>query len=295
MKKIKREGTFTEPLNFKIDYWLQKTKPLGTIIFFILLALLLLLVSSLLKKFQLDFSSLDGTIIAFFGVFTGAVISGVISYLLQRRELHVKTMIEKKEEIYDKVYDELMKLKTFTKLIPYPDLINLFPIMDEPESWRFEKWSMIRECNRYLTVPLWIKKPLDKLYRDLSSYLSKKETAIDACKLIIEELKHENPSLQWPTEKKPISITLKSILLADKDFYSKNVEHFFKIDDRDKLQSNINEYWEIIVTKVNNSREIQEFQAYYENMLVEINWLIDVFRKIITFINIKYENHTKVI
>ena len=284
-----KKNTFVEPFPFQFDYWIHKNIPIVSN----LIVPILFLLPSLV--FILNVPSANNTTIAFFGIFTGAIISGVISYLLQQKELHAKSLIDKKEKVYEIIYRELLALKKNTKVNPYPISLNLGAHENWPQCWNFIEWSKIIQDHRYIEVPEWFRLSLDKLYDDLSEYYDRKYKASVACGAKIKEFQSKYPHLGWPTSDQSFPHILSSALLNDKDVFSSMVKNFLQIQNVQASDDSVDQIWNIILSEIPSIQEVKDFNLYYLNMIVEINWLCDKQRKIIELINIKFENQKKYI
>lgn len=110
---------------------------------------------------------------AWVGVIYGSLISGTLTYLgaerVKVREVSKNAMKERKESIYEPLYEDLLKLRNDLKFHPYP-----IHIENDRHSKdyliNFKEWDKIKNDARYLSLPPDLIVHFNNLIKDFELY-----------------------------------------------------------------------------------------------------------------------------
>jgi hypothetical protein len=104
------------------------------------------------------------------GAVVGAVIALYGSIYVSRREIRTQAVINKRDDVYIPIYDELLELRK--------DLADRYCLNDiltddkwkNPQLPKFIIWSYIKQDSRNLQTPVMLRKELDKFVRIIEKY-----------------------------------------------------------------------------------------------------------------------------
>mgnify|MGYP001111258557 CR=1 FL=1 len=289
-----------------INWFIRLKIPIITIV---ILLLIYLLIVRLLPTLNVQFSTINNilnnsSVIGLLGVLIGSVLSLVGTFLLHSHQFKIKGIITRKNVIYSPLYDELTKFYSELRKINYPQKIITKQIDLELLRYQetvpcFTAWNRIMSDVRGIEVPLHIKKYFNKLISKSENYMS----CIDEAYIEIEAklknvLLHEekNQFFEERLERNRYSIQqriMTDILLNDSTFDSSLSSIFFHGDEDLKNQMTAEIKQLLIESKslasvLRIKKEYEDLKEYTADLTLGI-------AKVINFIQIRYENKSRLI
>ncbi|MEK3891810.1 hypothetical protein MKZ04_05115 [Bacillus sp. FSL W7-1354] len=273
------------------------------------LLLIYLLIVRLLPTLHVQFSSINNilnnsSVIGLLGVLIGSVLSLVGTFLLNSHQVKIKGIIKRKNVIYSPLYDELTKFYSELRKINYPQKIITKQIDLELLRYQetvpcFTAWNRIMSDVRGIEVPLHIKKYFNKLISKSNNYMF----CIDEAYIEIEAklknvLLHEekNQFFEGRLERNRNSIQqriMTDILLNDSTFDS-SLSPIFFLGDEDLKNQMMGEIKQILIESkslasvLRIKKEYEDLKEYTADLTLGI-------AKVINFIQIRYENKSRLI
>ncbi|MCY9263999.1 hypothetical protein [Bacillus haynesii] len=289
-----------------INWFIRLKLPIITIV---TLLLIYLLIVRLLPTLHVQFSSINNilnnsSVIGLLGVLIGSVLSLVGTFLLNSHQVKIKGIITRKNVIYSPLYDELTKFYSELRKINYPQKIITRQIDLELLRYQetvpcFTAWNRIMSDVRGIEVPLHIKKYFNKLISKSKNYMF----CIDQAYIEIEAklknvLLHEekNQFFEERLERNRNSIQqriMTDILLNDSTFDS-SLSSIFFLGDEDLKNQMMREIKQILIESkslasvLRIKKEYEDLKEYTADLTLGI-------AKVINFIQIRYENKSRLI
>ncbi|MDP1715562.1 MAG: hypothetical protein Q8L41_12530 [Anaerolineales bacterium] len=242
------------------------------------------------------FPEFGSTAAGFIGVFVGAGISALVSIALQSDQFKAQALRSKKERIYRPLYEELVALATALQENPYPWQIGFRLIHDEDisESYpSFSIWSEISSDGRRIDVPDWLTKAFDSFLKELSEY----NDSYDKCSEFVE-LALCNNLIQQGFIKEAKGFSAFSGVLRN-DFEETSTAGFItmKFVDKDAMRDYEKKASQLIpelFRKYSQADCVNELRILYQfSILVHLHWLTREIKKILKYIDIKYESQDR--
>lgn len=250
-----------------------------------------LLNSATILPSSIDPNARIGILAALVGAMIGSVIAGVISVSLQTQQYSSDSMIKKKAEIYEPLYDALRKFRE--------DLGNKYPYsyITEPSKHSdryvsYVLWTKFRRESKYLHIPTWLQHSLDHHLLELTGYHTIRNEARDCAYQEVQKVLSQE--FQRPFGMKPdsygyddISETMiGELILAD----TQNANRYFRRDVLDTLGEEESSAMFLYTSKkCMKLPEVHALVKHQSDIIAHTDWLIKELELLIQFINRRYE------
>jgi gas vesicle protein len=222
-----------------------------------------------------------------FGTLLGAMIGGVINYLITtkslKKERHIKLAIENKEKVYTPL---LMELKTLSDYIEDNESINFNTSVDEiskayngDSENNFIKWNIIKNSYLYYQIRDRYVELLEEISNLITAYQKYKEEIQDK---MIESLK-----VNFDDDFNYVNGMFKDS--DDKKGIFKEIETYYESFKEERSEENYNKIKSDIETIYNES----EFESKKQLIQSKIKVIIDLLENEIKKISDKYEGKNK--
>ncbi|MGG1659431.1 hypothetical protein [Brevibacillus sp. NRS-1366] len=232
---------------------------------------------------------------AIFGSLVGAIIGGSMSIFaaiyVYKKQASTKSMVEKKNEIYKPLYNNMIETLEILNQNPYPSFFafrkSQQTIIPHPQ---FYAWIEIKGDSRRLLIPNYLVKEMDKFEILIEEYLTMRPSAAASIQTKINAVLQENYNssnrianlgdtiLGYVATRNIEAVTERIFILNDT----------IDITSEQKIEATIE-----IIRECSTLPEVFAIIKTYSNLNDQLNELITIFEDIIDLINKKYENHSK--
>ncbi len=228
------------------------------------------------------------------GVIIGGLITGGISYWLKIQETKTNSLINKKETIYEPLFNDFLKMEKHLSGNPYP----LYFETDYRKTVgyvipKINKWGEIKEGSKYLEVPNWLKNKINHFVDDLEKYNQYEKNAREKMKIHLKKYFNAHEELNHHLISNLDHFYLKSVLLDDFDYFQARISR--GDENRDEVAI-ANRIWIEAKGELQELPEVYKLKKFYEQIIKEnLTWLTEELKKIIMLIESKYELQNNVI
>jgi hypothetical protein len=271
----------------KVNFWLQKHRKL-----LLLVMLFVALYITIVGMTKMDFCTLTenaglfGVVGTLLGAFIGGVFSLMGSVWVNNKQQKAAQNIKRKNIIYSPLYDELINIQNnILEQNPFPWYIEFEKgpqtILPHPQ---YDAWRRIKSDTRYLEVPDYLKKQIEKLENTIHDYIEYRYKANVEIQTILNNSLSENGLSKC--EIINIGQVLSSDILENKknDFYN---EAMMSDDNIDNDRKNI--FNEVMLTKCNENMIIIETRKRYYAWCEVQKQTIEMLSIMIKQVLLKYE------
>ena len=271
----------------KINFWLQRHRKL--LVFVMSFVALYMTIVGMTK---MDFCTLTenaglfGVVGTLLGAFIGGVFSLMGSVWVSNKQQKAAQNIKRKNIIYSPLYDELINIQNnILEQNPFPWYIEFEKgpqtILPHPQ---YDAWRRIKSDTRYLEVPDYLKKQIEKLENTIHDYIEYRYKANVEIQTILNNSLSENGLSKC--EIINIGQVLSSDILENKknDFYN---EAMMSDDNIDNDRKNI--FNEVMLTKCNENMIIIETRKRYYAWCEVQKQTIEMLSIMIKQVLLKYE------
>lgn len=295
---MNQSKTFKEPIRVKLKFFFASIPLIAKIIIILMVIFSFTFVS--INKYNLLQTNLQTLLLqlkdflGLIGVIIGGLIAGGISYWLKKQETKTISLINKKETIYEPLFNDFLKMGKKLNGNPYP----IYFETDHRESVGFiipkiTEWGKIKETSKYLEVPNWLKNKINQFVDDLEKYNRYEKIAREEMKTYLEQYYDDHEKLKYHFVSNLDHFYLKSVLLDDFDCFksmiSRSDENREEVDIAKKI-------WQEAKEELQELPEVQRLNEFYEQRIIEnLTWITKELKKIIMFIESKYELQNNII
>lgn len=286
MGHSKNKSSIRLPLEVRLKYFFLPYRKFTEFVIFALIVIAASTISVLINaSFPLVTSVFkDPGFVGLFGVLLGAVIGGYISRYLQLQQFRAETLIRKKQEIYQPLYEALRNTKEQLENYPYPPDFEVDP--DKPfrkNTPLFGEWTKIKGDSRFTQVPSWITEAFNQYVEHIETYPRLFEEAAEAMHTKFVEILRRDFQQGIPAAHGDRDSMLRAIILGYSDssawayYLNREIDH--KVD-RHK-----------IIEECSRLEPVKKVVSFYQESIFDYtDSLILELARIIRFIEIRYEN-----
>lgn len=235
---------------------------------------------------------------ALFGALIGAFVSGFVSWYITSHQARSASSIAKKQEIYEPLYDELLILKRAIAQYPYSrDYYIYRPSEQQMSNSPLPVWIEIKQDSRFIRTPDWMAHNLDAFMNHVLEYakafndtipIFEQELIAIFNKHLVEYINQENGLHPG------FNSVLSSIMNTEK---SKGVR---TIDIKPFGKDMSDDIALSIVSEINSNfprmEPIMRLKYFYKTLIIHnLDYLIKQVAFAIRYIELRYENHEKLI
>ena len=231
-------------------------------------------------------AGLFGVVGTLLGAFIGGVFSLMGSVWVNNKQQKAAQNIKRKNIIYSPLYDELINIQNnILEQNPFPWYIEFEKgpqtILPHPQ---YDAWRRIKSDTRYLEVPDYLKKQIEKLENTIHDYIEYRYKANVEIQTILNNSLSENGLSKC--EIINIGQVLSSDILENKknDFYNEAMMSYDNIDNDRK-----NIFNEVMLTKCNENMIIIETRKRYYAWCEVQKQTIEMLSIMIKQVLLKYE------
>lgn len=273
----------------KIKYLIEKHRRKGILLVGIIIVII---VVQIIECVNWDSWKEDSVTVGVLGTLLGAIIGGTFSLLgsvwVNKKQQKAAHDIKIKNVIYSPLYDELVNIQDIVlRQNPYPEKILFQRDSHAMDSYvQYDAWRRIRSDTRYLEVPLYLKKQMEKLENVILQYAAMRDKVNAEIEKIGNEIFVENKLAQW--EMKYIGYyTYSKILDESKVDICKQVSSI--CGDNNLTPFILNKINDEIFQRCNSDTIICDTRKYYSEWKTVQKETIDMLSLLIKKVLLKYE------
>jgi len=272
----------------KISFWLQKHRNL-----LIWLGFAAVICVGMWGVCTVDISALTkneglfGVVGTLLGAFIGGVFSLLGSFWVNNKQQKAVQNIKRKNVIYSPLYDELVDIhNNILEQNPFPCYVKfqkaLQTALPHPQ---YDAWRRIKSDTRFLEVPDYLKKQMEKLESAIKNYIECRDKVNDEIRNIFNDTLDENGLEK--SKMVDIGRILSCNILENKIF---DVYLEATMNDNNEIsQEKKNKVNEEVLNRCNENLLIFETRKKYEEWLKVQNQTIEMLSIMIKKILLKYE------
>ncbi len=293
-----RNKPFRVPLQVRLSYmlvsigWLRIFPLIAAILFLVLASWGLMWLYSVLTFSTSIFKDVGfvGLFGSLFGALLGSIVGGTVSLHIQSQQSRAVATINKKEQIYEPLYNAMVSFRIDLLKYPHPHSFILDPSQHRVAyAPYFVEWAKIKDDSRFIEVPGWIKSTFDQYTNDFTHYLFVRANAIVDTENMIKGLMDKEYNLAYRSIPGSDLMMFRAILHTDRSGVKHQLETQFNHLKNDEL---FDKAAQSIIDKccILPGHE-QVHRIYYDTIINHTDRIITDLTNIIKYINIKYENH----
>jgi hypothetical protein len=230
---------------------------------------------------------LDSNYAGVLGVIIGAAIGGVTSYLLQLRQYQAHALSNRKNSIYEPLYNALLAFSEQLKQSPYPECIHTLPqepVLPPERGAYLYAWTTYRQDHRYLQVPNWLARALDQFTDDLKVYNEHYREVDDEFKKRVRDASMQQEIWRYPKEFKGTSEILRG-----------EIEKIgYPFGSADWVEEETDPHAFLRSLCLDSLDPAQNFIEFYTASIERhLDWLIDELAKVMSYIDVLYGSRNR--
>jgi hypothetical protein len=224
------------------------------------------------------------------GAAIGAVTGGIISFRIQSKELQSGAAIERRDNVYRPIRDEVLSLQLSLSRIPYPGHISTTEASYSGNDAKFALWTKIRSSSKAIDIPVWIRDGIDRYISTIQDYNNSiLETYKEIPRKADQILEEKYPGKYPINEKQRIKELRITRLLIARDLTEATLLAQFDAPIQAIISPDLEQLQVVIYEQCSALPSMNKVNTLYEQLNRYSVELIDELERRIKYINYTYE------